>query len=199
MSDQRKTRGKQKIEMKMIAKEEDRSTTFSKRKSGIYKKANELATLCGAEISFMTFSPTGNPFSFAQPSMESIEKRLIDINNPPPRFNPSTISDDHPLIRAHQQSKLEGLNQYYTELASILEGEKAKRKAIDKLMENSAAKNESGKGWWETSVDNLGYEELLQMNESLEDIHKKLCNHINGDRRTNNNTNAFRDSGKNPI
>ncbi|GMN43308.1 hypothetical protein TIFTF001_012517 [Ficus carica] len=184
MTDQHKTRGKQKIAMKMIEKEEDRNPTFSKRKSGIYKIANELVTLCGADVGFMTFSPKGKPFSFAEPSMESIEKRLmIDVEKPPPNLKPTTISDDH-------LSKLEGLNQYYTELANSLEAEKKNRKAIDKLVQKSTATNMSDKGWWETPVDNLSYEELLRTNESLEDLHQKLCNHINGERKTSNNTDA---------
>ncbi|GMN43305.1 hypothetical protein TIFTF001_012516 [Ficus carica] len=191
MADQRKTKGKQKIEMRMIEKEEDRITTFSKRKSGIYKKATELATLCGADVGFVIFSSKDKPFSFAEPSMESIENRLImDIENPPPKLNLSTISDDHPLLRAHRHLNQEELNKYHTELASSLEAEKKNRKAIDNLVENSTMKNMCEKGWWETPVGNLSYEELLQTNESLEDLHKKLCNHIIGERRTSNHTDA---------
>ncbi|KAM0986000.1 hypothetical protein ACFX13_013457 [Malus domestica] len=45
----KKTRGRQKTEMKRIEKEDDRLVVFSKRRSGIYKKATELGALCGAQ------------------------------------------------------------------------------------------------------------------------------------------------------
>lgn len=193
MEDRRQTRGKQKIEMKRIDKEDDRITTFSKRRSGIYKKATEIATLCGAEVGFGTFSPSGKPFSFAQPSMDSIESRfnnIIQDQSPPLLFNLNAgDSDDHPYVRAHRQAKLEALIQRYNELAGSLEAEKETRKAIEKLVEDKAVavlrdKAPMGTGWWETPVDDLGYEELLRMNESLEYLHKKLCHHINGERAT---------------
>ncbi|ESR34593.1 hypothetical protein CICLE_v10006427mg [Citrus x clementina] len=51
-----KTRGRQKIEIKKIENEDDRMITFSKRRSGIHKKASELVTLTGAEIGIVRIS-----------------------------------------------------------------------------------------------------------------------------------------------
>ncbi|ESR34586.1 hypothetical protein CICLE_v10006958mg [Citrus x clementina] len=67
-----KTRGRQKIEIKKIENEDDRMITFSKRRSGIHKKASELVTLTGAEIGIVVFSPSGKPFSFGHPSLEAV-------------------------------------------------------------------------------------------------------------------------------
>ncbi|KAK7853894.1 agamous-like mads-box protein agl61 [Quercus suber] len=59
----KKTKGKQKIEMKKIDKEVW---------TGINKKASELVTLCGAEVGVVVFSPVGKSFSFGHPSVESV-------------------------------------------------------------------------------------------------------------------------------
>ncbi|MBA0664511.1 hypothetical protein Goklo_004496 [Gossypium klotzschianum] len=70
----KKTRGKRKIEIKIIENKDDRLISFSKQCTGIYKKISELSTLCGGEIHFIIFSPTGKPYSFGYPSVKTIAK-----------------------------------------------------------------------------------------------------------------------------
>ncbi|KAK8633289.1 hypothetical protein V6N13_014135 [Hibiscus sabdariffa] len=53
----KKTKGKQKIDMKIIEKEDEKLVTFSKRRSRIYKKISEITILCGTNILFICFSP----------------------------------------------------------------------------------------------------------------------------------------------
>ncbi|MFQ6640090.1 hypothetical protein Gotur_016502 [Gossypium turneri] len=72
----KKTKGKQKIEIKMIENQDDRLITFSKHRSRIYEKIGELSTLCGNEILFIIFSPAGKPFTFGHPSIEFIANRF---------------------------------------------------------------------------------------------------------------------------
>ncbi|MFQ6655959.1 hypothetical protein Gotur_026271 [Gossypium turneri] len=60
-SSDKKTKGKQKIEIKIIENEDGRLIVFSKRRTRIYKKISELSTLCGGEILFIIFSPAGKP------------------------------------------------------------------------------------------------------------------------------------------
>ncbi|XP_040951507.1 MADS-box transcription factor 23 [Gossypium hirsutum] len=73
-SSDKKTKGKQKIEIKIIENADDRLIAFSKRRTGIYKKISELSILCGGEILFIIFSPAGKPYSFGHPSVESVAK-----------------------------------------------------------------------------------------------------------------------------
>ncbi|KAL9319330.1 hypothetical protein ACSQ67_015847 [Phaseolus vulgaris] len=54
----KKTRGRQKIEIKKMSNEHNLRVTFSKRRTGIFKKASELATLCGVDIAVIMFSPS---------------------------------------------------------------------------------------------------------------------------------------------
>lgn len=164
----KKTKGRQKIEMKKIENEDDRLITFSKRRSGIYKKASELVTLCGAEVGVVIFSPAGKPFSFGHPSVESVANRFLR-QNPPPGQGDNT----HPLVEAHRRVRINELNQQYNELLSLLEAEKEQGKALQKL-----TKARGNKGWWEVPTEELGYQELKQMNAQLEELHKNLCNHM---------------------
>ncbi|KMS95027.1 hypothetical protein BVRB_013140 [Beta vulgaris subsp. vulgaris] len=64
--------GRRKVEMKKIESSSSRLVTFSKRRSGIFKKANEISTLCAAEVAIIVFSPGGKPFSFGQPNIEKV-------------------------------------------------------------------------------------------------------------------------------
>ncbi|XVE51791.1 hypothetical protein DITRI_Ditri02bG0069800 [Diplodiscus trichospermus] len=54
------------IEENKMQKLEDKSkrqVTFSKRRKGLFNKANELSTLCGAEIGILTLSKSGRLFT----------------------------------------------------------------------------------------------------------------------------------------
>ena len=59
----KKTLGRVKIEMAYITNKIRRYTTFSKRKTGIMKKAYELATLTGTEVMLLVASETGKLMS----------------------------------------------------------------------------------------------------------------------------------------
>ncbi|CAF1171323.1 unnamed protein product [Didymodactylos carnosus] len=61
----KKTRGRVKIKMEFIENKIRRYTTFSKRKTGIMKKAYELATLTGTQVMLLVASETGHVYTFA--------------------------------------------------------------------------------------------------------------------------------------
>lgn len=57
--------GRGKIEIKKIENANSRQVTFSKRRSGLFKKAHELAVLCEADVAVIIFSNTGRLFDFS--------------------------------------------------------------------------------------------------------------------------------------
>lgn len=57
-----------KTQMKRIENTTSRQVTFSKRRSGLLKKAFELSVLCDAEVALMVFSPTGKLYEFSSSS-----------------------------------------------------------------------------------------------------------------------------------
>lgn len=61
----RKKMVRQKIQIKKIDNLTARQVTFSKRRRGLFKKAQELSTLCDAEVALIVFSATGKLFEFS--------------------------------------------------------------------------------------------------------------------------------------
>ncbi|CAB0031875.1 unnamed protein product [Trichogramma brassicae] len=90
-SNGKKTKGRVKIKMEYIDNKLRRYTTFSKRKTGIMKKAYELSTLTGTQVMLLVASETGHVYTFAtrklQPMITSESgKALIQtcLNSPDP-------------------------------------------------------------------------------------------------------------------
>uniref|UniRef100_M1C2V6 MADS box transcription factor n=1 Tax=Solanum tuberosum TaxID=4113 RepID=M1C2V6_SOLTU len=57
-----------KTELKRIENATSRQVTFSKRRSGLLKKAFELSVLCDAEVALIVFSPKGKLYEFSSSS-----------------------------------------------------------------------------------------------------------------------------------
>lgn len=96
----KKTRGRVKIEMQFIENKLRRYTTFSKRKSGIMKKAHELATLTGTQVMLLVASETGHVYTFAtkklQPMLSTDRgKQLIQtcLNAPDRHGHDDSVTD----------------------------------------------------------------------------------------------------------
>ncbi|XP_001635091.2 serum response factor [Nematostella vectensis] len=116
VSDQKpkkKTRGRVKIEMKFISNKLRRYTTFSKRKTGIMKKAYELSTLTGTQVMLLVASETGHVYTFAtrklQPMITSESgKALIQtcLNSPDPPVSQIPNPDQRMSATGYEETDL---------------------------------------------------------------------------------------------
>ncbi|XWS33388.1 hypothetical protein CRYUN_Cryun22dG0078000 [Craigia yunnanensis] len=68
---------REKIQIKKIDNATARQVTFSKRRRGLFKKAEELSILCDADVALIIFSSTGKLFEYASSSM----KEILDKHN----------------------------------------------------------------------------------------------------------------------
>uniref|UniRef100_A0A453IY37 Uncharacterized protein n=1 Tax=Aegilops tauschii subsp. strangulata TaxID=200361 RepID=A0A453IY37_AEGTS len=66
---------RERIAIRRIENLAARQVTFSKRRRGLFKKAEELSILCDAEVGLAVFSATGKLFQFASSSMNQIIDR----------------------------------------------------------------------------------------------------------------------------
>ncbi|XVF15289.1 hypothetical protein REPUB_Repub09cG0138200 [Reevesia pubescens] len=66
---------REKIQIKKIDNATARQVTFSKRRRGLFKKAEELSILCDADVALIIFSSTGKLFEYASSSMKEILER----------------------------------------------------------------------------------------------------------------------------
>ncbi|XP_050229968.1 MADS-box transcription factor 23-like [Mercurialis annua] len=70
MTEEKRKMGRGKIEIKRIENLNSRQVTFSKRRTGLLKKAKELSVLCDAEVAVIVFSSTGKLYEFSSSSMD---------------------------------------------------------------------------------------------------------------------------------
>jgi SRF-type transcription factor (DNA-binding and dimerisation domain) len=56
------------VELKLIEDKTSRQVRFSKRRSGLFKKAFELAVLCDAEVALLVFSQSGKLYEYSSSS-----------------------------------------------------------------------------------------------------------------------------------
>ncbi|OWM77524.1 agamous-like MADS-box protein AGL61 [Punica granatum] len=175
-SSSKQTRGKQKIEMKRIDDDDDRMITFSKRRSGIYKKASELVTMCGTEVGIVVFSPTGKPYSFGHPSVQAVLNKFLNRNVPPP-------ADDRlqPLIDANIRMRRERYNDFFNQLLARLDNAKERGKDLSRITHATSEGNSSNweRGWWEKPLQELSFDELKEEALFLEALHRDICNYLN--------------------
>ncbi|KAL4331431.1 hypothetical protein AHAS_Ahas13G0499400 [Arachis hypogaea] len=72
----KKNKGKQKIEIKKIEENRYCQITFSKRKEGIMKKANEIRALCNINIDLIMYSSSGKPYYYGDSSLKTMKIAL---------------------------------------------------------------------------------------------------------------------------
>ncbi|KAK2967396.1 hypothetical protein RJ640_023987 [Escallonia rubra] len=159
--------GRQKIKIAKIKKKNHLQVTFSKRRSGLFKKASELCTLCGVDIAIVVFSPAGKVFSFGHPNVEYIVDRFVTRN---PRPNSNAFQ----LVETHQSASIRELNLQLTQLLNELEDEKKRGESLDFMRKDSQKRF-----WWEAAIENLDLNELEQLRDSMEELKKKVANQTN--------------------
>lgn len=142
--------GRKKVEMKKIESEEARQVCFSKRKKGIFAKASELSTMCGAEVALLLHSPRGTPYSFGSPSADKVFNQFMTGEQSSDPADPNAINE---------------LNQEYMELTERLDVADAKKEALEERMKQAAS--EAKECVWLDNIDQLGRDELLQLLGSL--------------------------------
>ncbi|XP_074308401.1 agamous-like MADS-box protein AGL15 isoform X2 [Silene latifolia] len=103
--------GRGKIEIKKIENANSRQVTFSKRRSGLLKKAHELAVLCDAEVAVIVFSSTGRLFEFSSSSMKRTLTRYQNA-----RESADTVTANQRLDEAEEAKEIDFLKDEITKL-----------------------------------------------------------------------------------
>ncbi|XP_041024556.1 agamous-like MADS-box protein AGL18 [Juglans microcarpa x Juglans regia] len=103
--------GRGKIEIRKIENLNSRQVTFSKRRTGLLKKAKELSVLCDAEVAVIIFSSTGKLYEFSSNSMEHILSRYsrsLEVDYP-----------EHPSREHAAEQAQDDMNTLKDELAKL--------------------------------------------------------------------------------
>lgn len=73
---------REKVQIKKIDNATARRVTFSKRRRGLFKKAEELSVLCDADVAVILFSSNDKLFHYSSSSMkEVLERRSLHSKN----------------------------------------------------------------------------------------------------------------------
>ncbi|KAL6539145.1 hypothetical protein OROGR_011794 [Orobanche gracilis] len=155
--------GRQKIKIEKIEVKNHLQVTFSKRRSGLFKKASELCTLCGVEIAIIVFSPAGKVFSFGHPNVELIVDRFLARNRA------QNTNDPFHLVEAQRNASIIELNLQLGQYLNALEVERKRGENLD-----SVRKTDQSHYWWEAPVNKLGLDELEQLKDAMEELKKNV-------------------------
>ncbi|XP_047314415.1 agamous-like MADS-box protein AGL62 [Impatiens glandulifera] len=120
----KQTKGRKKINMtKRREKQNDLMTTFSKRRSGIYKSASELNMLTGGDFVLCVTSPTGNLFHLSSPNLESVASKLL--HNQEPSSDSATQ-----ILEASTRNVVKELADQLTKVMNLREEEEAREETL---------------------------------------------------------------------
>ncbi|XP_028788381.1 agamous-like MADS-box protein AGL62 [Neltuma alba] len=153
------TTGRKKIEIKEIDKDSNKQVTFSKRRTGLFKKASELCVLCNAQIAMIVFSPADKAFCFGQPNVEAVLRRYLRGG-----------AEDNNDASEFSSASYEELNRQHEEAARALEMEKQQLEEIENV-----AKVWNRGNWWDEPIDEMDLDELEQYVAAMHELRRKVA------------------------
>nr|KYP75241.1 Agamous-like MADS-box protein AGL62 [Cajanus cajan] len=149
--------------MKKMSNESNLQVTFSKRRSGLFKKASELCTLCGADVALVVFSPGDKVFSFGHPNVDAVIDRYLARA---PQPNTGTMH----FIEAHRVANVRDLNVQLTQINGQLESERKRADELARLKRATQAQL-----WWASPIDDMSRVQLDQYKVALEELKKHVA------------------------
>ncbi|KAK8938340.1 Agamous-like MADS-box protein AGL61 [Platanthera guangdongensis] len=170
-TNRRRGKGRKKIEIKPIQNARSRKVCFSKRRQGLFTKANELCILCGTEVAILFFSPAGKPFTYGHPSMENVVARFLmnDGAAVPSREIPAAAADHCDEIKSN-----------LTYWMDCLETERRRRSQLEAALKDPWPISKPF--WWDADPSSLSMQELieyqnilLQQQHNVAQAEKTLC------------------------
>ncbi|XP_048552601.1 agamous-like MADS-box protein AGL61 [Triticum urartu] len=155
----KKTKGCQCRENRLVEDRESRQVTFSKRKSGLWKKASELALLCRASLTVIVFSEAGKGFAFGSPSTDDV---LAYAGYGNTNAHPAATDDV-------EWEALEALCRETEKKGVEVAAEAARMSAVGKKVVD--VQTQVGRWfWWEADVEALDEAELPEFARVLQHL-----------------------------
>ncbi|KAG5610757.1 hypothetical protein H5410_022038 [Solanum commersonii] len=157
-------KGRQRADMVKMKNARNLQVTFSKCHAGLFKKASELCTLCGAEIVIVLFFPGDKRFfSFSHSSVNTLVERFLGRNIPPPN------NDVHnQQIVAHREANIRELNTKLMNLEGVLQMEKNRGESLREIRKRANGL------WWESPMEELNLFQLQHLKRALEILKQKV-------------------------
>ncbi|CAN6207527.1 unnamed protein product [Urochloa humidicola] len=174
----RPSKGRQRIEIRLIKDADRLEVTFSKRKSGLLKKASELSLLCGAHVAFVVFSPGGRAFALGTPSVDHVLRRFDPLPGDDDEGDLFALVQDGDSVSAvADRGAVEAIVRRTEETKALVAAEKDRMDAVGEKVRQAMAKA-GGKFWWEADVEELGEAELPEFARALRRLRDNVQRHV---------------------
>ncbi|KAM0921347.1 hypothetical protein ACQ4PT_006924 [Festuca glaucescens] len=157
--------GRHRIEMALRVDKNSRQVTFSKRRSGLFKKCSELALLCGAHVAVIVFSEAGNVFALGSLSVDAVLRRYLPL---PAAANDAGVDED---------DDREALEEMCQAREATAEQVAAEIERMDLIGYKVIKAQGERRFWWEADVEELGAAELPEFARSLERLRDNVRRH----------------------
>nr|GMD30818.1 agamous-like MADS-box protein AGL8 homolog [Ipomoea batatas] len=161
--------GRGKVQLKRIENKINRQVTFSKRRAGLLKKANEISVLCDADVGVIIFSTKGKLFQYASDSrMERILARYERCSYAERLANSTANPTD--------QESLGNWSLEYAKLKARIEFlEKSKRHYMGEDIDSLSLKElQNLEHQIDSSMKHIRSRKNQLMLESISELHKKI-------------------------
>ena len=172
MARRRTSKGRQRIEIRRIENQEARQVCFSKRRAGLFKKASDLAIMCGVDVAAVVFSPSlTRVFSFGHPSVKAVMERFAPTGLGAVAAGGGGAGKDN--------RQLAELNRQYAELREQLDAEKARKEKAEAAMAKERAADSPVAAWLDADVRDMGEEELMAFAAALAEVQAAVAARAN--------------------
>ncbi|XLS64453.1 hypothetical protein HN51_024427 [Arachis hypogaea] len=166
----KKTKGRQKIEIKRIENKKNCQIAFTKRKDGLLKKANELKSLCDADVDLIIYSSNGKAYYYGDSSLKTMKMALS--NEQQPQGNNQFLGY---IIEGMSRIDMQNLIKKNDSLVDRLNAEKERAKTLSKTLKT--IKNDNNIiNWWDTIGQSC--EKNKEMEKILVVLQQTLKNQI---------------------
>ncbi|XP_076925221.1 agamous-like MADS-box protein AGL29 [Bidens hawaiensis] len=154
------SRGRQRIELRLIENIRDRAVTLSKRRSGLFKKASELATLCGPQIVIIVFTISGKPLAFGSPRIPDVTSKFLSNNE---------VFANQAFLDSMRKQEIEEANHAFNEFNEKSTSDKKLGQSLEEVV-----KGFLGGETYEEYKRNARIGQLMQLKDKLEHMNKSL-------------------------
>ncbi|KAF8108893.1 hypothetical protein N665_0104s0205 [Sinapis alba] len=161
--------GRRKIKMEMVQDMNTRQVTFSKRRTGLFKKASELATLCNAELGIVVFSPGGKPYSYGKPNLDAVTERFMRECD-----DSDSGDDDEEEGTGKKRPKMKRINERLDCLKREIEAEKKRGDEAQAKLESAGDERFKKK-----PIEKLTIDELREYLDKLQTVHGRIQGQAN--------------------
>ncbi|RYQ99707.1 hypothetical protein HN51_050096 [Arachis hypogaea] len=166
----KKTKGRQKIEIKRIENKKNCQISFTKRKDGLLKKANELKSLCDAGVDLIIYSSNGKAYYYGDSSLKTMKMALS--NEQQPQGSNQFLGY---IIEGMSRMDMQNLIKKNDSLVDRLNVEKERADTLSRILKT--IKNDNNiTNWWDTIGQSC--EKNREMEEILVVLQQTLKNQI---------------------